>query len=84
MEDAFRLASVPFFPAALEIAGYRSSCPVDASRAIPAAARDRTYNMFRGYLQTAVLVQIRAEKPDLVGSSLTSSDQVVASLTGHR
>jgi anaerobic magnesium-protoporphyrin IX monomethyl ester cyclase len=81
VEDALRLASVPFFPASLEIGGYRSPYPIDASRAILAAARDRTYNLFRGYLQMAVLPQIRAEEPDLVGISLTSADQVVAAFT---
>jgi len=81
MEDALRLASLPFFPATLEIGGYRSPYPVDASRAIFAAAQDRTSNLFRGYLQMAVLPQIRAEKPDLVGISLTSADQVVAAFS---
>jgi anaerobic magnesium-protoporphyrin IX monomethyl ester cyclase len=81
VQDALRLASIPFFPASLEITGYRSPYPIDASRAIFAAAQDRTYNLFRTYLQMAVLPQIRAEKPDLVGISLTSSDQVVAAFT---
>ncbi|MFN2131091.1 MAG: B12-binding domain-containing radical SAM protein [Anaerolineae bacterium] len=81
MEDALRLASLPYFPASLEITAYRSPYPIDASRAILAAARDRTFNLFRGYLQMAVLPQIRAEKPDLVGISLTSADQVVAAFT---
>ncbi len=81
MADALLLASVPFFPTLLDISGYRSPYPIDASQAIVVAARDRTYNLFRGFLQMAIMPQIRAEKPDLVGISLTSSHQVVAAFT---
>lgn len=79
--DALLLASVPFFPALLDISGHHSPYPIDASQAILVAARDRTYNLFRGFLQMAVLPQIRAEKPEVVGISLTSSHQVVAAFT---
>jgi anaerobic magnesium-protoporphyrin IX monomethyl ester cyclase len=81
LADALLLGSVPFFPAMVDISGYHSPYPIDASQAIFVAARDRTYNLFRGFLQMAVLPQIRAEKPDLVGISLTSSHQVVAAFT---
>ncbi|MBN1643034.1 MAG: cobalamin-dependent protein [Anaerolineae bacterium] len=81
LADGLRLASVPFYPAHLDIAGYHSPYPIDASQAIVVAARDRTFNLFRSFLQTAVLPQIRQERPDVVGISLTSSHQVVAAFT---
>jgi radical SAM superfamily enzyme YgiQ (UPF0313 family) len=54
---------------------------MDASRAIRAAVEDDQYNPFRNLFQVSVIPQIRRERPDVVGISLTSADQVIAAFT---
>ena len=76
-----QLASVPYYPSELRLLGYSSAFPVDASRAIRDAAQDRRFNVFRGLFQASVIPQIRRERPDVVGISLTSADQVIAGFT---
>ena len=79
--EGLRLASVPHYPSELRLLGYRSAYPIDASQAIRADVEDRDINMFRSLFQTWVIPQIRHERPDLVGISLTSADQVSAGFT---
>jgi hypothetical protein len=79
--DALLLASVLFYPSEFSLSRYHSAYPVDASQAIQVSVRDRHFNFYRGLFQTTVLPQIRRERPDLVGISLTSTDQVVAAFT---
>jgi hypothetical protein len=79
--DGLMLASLPFFPSEFSITGYRSASPVDISQAIRAATQDTHFNFFRNLLETTTMPQIRTEKPDVVGISLTSSEQVVAAFT---
>ncbi|MBN1978167.1 MAG: radical SAM protein [Anaerolineae bacterium] len=81
LADGLMLASVPFFPSEFSIAKYQSAYPVDISRAIRASTQDIHFNFFRNLLETTIVPQIRAEKPDVVGISLTSSEQIVAAFT---
>jgi len=79
--DALVVASAPYGPSELTLTRYSSLYPPDASQAIVAATRDRRYNMYRSILQTRLIPDIRKERPDLIGISLTSADQVIAGFT---
>jgi len=81
LADGLMLASIPFFPSEFGITGYRSAYPIDISQAIRAATQDTHFNFFRNLLETTIIPQIRDEKPDVVGISLTSSEQIVAAFT---
>ena len=81
LTDGLVLASAPYYPSVLRLTGYESAYPPDSSQAIRAAVRDRNLNVFRNLLQLTVLPQIRRERPDLVGISLTSANQVIAGFT---
>lgn len=79
--NGLQLASLPYYPSALELTGYHSAYPIDASRALHATVADREHNLFRTLFQTWIVPQIRQERPDVIGISLVSADQVVAGLT---
>jgi anaerobic magnesium-protoporphyrin IX monomethyl ester cyclase len=81
LADGLMLASVPFFPSEFSIAKYQSAYPIDISQAIRASTQDIHFNFFRNLLETTVIPQIRKENPDVVGISLTSSEQIVAAFT---
>jgi radical SAM superfamily enzyme YgiQ (UPF0313 family) len=81
LADGLVLASVPFFPSEFGIAGFRSAYPIDVSQAIRASTQDTYFNPFRNLFETTIIPQIRREEPDVVGISLTSSEQVVAAFT---
>jgi len=81
LTEGLRLASVPFFPSALHLTGYDSAYPPDSSQAILSAVQDRDLNLFRALFERTILPQIRRERPDLVGISLTSAHQVIAGFT---
>jgi anaerobic magnesium-protoporphyrin IX monomethyl ester cyclase len=81
LADGLMLASVPFYPSEFSITSYRSAYPVDASQAIRASVQDTHFNVFRNLLQVMVMPQIRREEPDVVGISLTSSEQIIAAFT---
>lgn len=79
--QALDLASLPYHPSSLSYTGFESGYPVDASAALLMAAKDREYNPFYDILQRIAVPQIVRARPDLVGISLTSAQQVVAGLT---
>ncbi|HEV7216865.1 MAG TPA: radical SAM protein, partial [Chloroflexota bacterium] len=79
--DALRLASLPYFPAALELQSYRSAHRPDSSQSILRAVDDRARNMFIELFEQLVLPDLRREDPDLVGISIPCVNQVIAGLT---
>jgi anaerobic magnesium-protoporphyrin IX monomethyl ester cyclase len=81
LADGLMLASVPFFPSEFGLTGFRSAYPIDVSQAIRASTQDTHFNPFRNLFETTIIPQIRREEPDIVGISLTSSEQVVAAFT---
>ncbi len=81
LNDGLHLASLPFYPAALTFSGYESPYPMDASAAILAAVRDRDTNVFRSIFAERVIPDIRRERPDVVGISVTCQHQVIAAFT---
>jgi anaerobic magnesium-protoporphyrin IX monomethyl ester cyclase len=81
LSAGLRLASVPYYPAALHLAGFDSPYPADASAAILAATQDRRRNPFIDYYEQRVLPAVRRARPDLIGISLTCQHQVIAAFT---
>jgi anaerobic magnesium-protoporphyrin IX monomethyl ester cyclase len=81
LSDALRLACLPYFPAELTLTGFNSPYPADSSAGILAAARDRTVNPFVPYYEQRVLPDIRRERPDVIGISITCQHQVIAAFT---
>ncbi|HEY8743704.1 MAG TPA: radical SAM protein, partial [Chloroflexota bacterium] len=78
---ALRLASLPYYPAALELQSYQSAHRPDASASILRAVDDRARNMFIELFEELVLPDLRREDPDVVGVSIPCVNQVIAGLT---
>lgn len=79
--DALEVASLPFFPAALQLQTYQSAEPVDSSRALLHAVRDPRHNMFLDIYRRGILAAIEHEQPDIVGISIPSMPQMLAGMT---
>ncbi len=68
--QALQLASLPFFPTALEISTYRSALTPDSTHNIMREVRDPQFNMLLEIYQRGVLADIEREQPDVVGISI--------------
>ncbi len=79
--DALQIASLPFFPAALEISTYRSALVADSTRNILREVRDSQLNMLLEIYRRGVLADIEREKPDLIGISIPSMAQMTPGMT---
>src|SRR5688572_21760214 len=79
--DALQLASLPFFPAALEIGTYRPAMSADSTANILREVRDPQFNMLLEIYRHGVLADIEREQPDLVGISIPSMAQMTPGLT---
>lgn len=78
---ALELASLPYYPASLELQTYNSAYRPDSSRAILRAVDDRERNLFIELFEETVLPDVRREDPDVVGISIPSVNQVIAAMT---
>ena len=79
--DALQIASLPFYPAALELNTYRPALPANSTRNILREARDPQLNMLRDIYRRGVLADIERERPDVVGISIPSMAQMLPGLT---
>ncbi len=79
--DALELASLPFFPASLELTTLRAPAPVDSSQRLLQLARDAQANMFLPLFRRGILADITREQPDIVGISIATMEQVLAAMT---
>jgi hypothetical protein len=79
--QALQLASLPTFPAALEIGTYRPAATADSSRSILREVRDPSVNLLIELYRRHVLPDIVRECPDVVGISIPSMAQLVPGLT---
>jgi anaerobic magnesium-protoporphyrin IX monomethyl ester cyclase len=78
---ALELASLPFYPASLNLQSYVSAYPVDSSRALLQAVRDPQHNIFLDIYRRGILEDIKREQPDIVGISIPSMPQMLAGMT---
>lgn len=79
--DALQIASLPFFPAALELSTYRPARTADSTRNILSEVRDPQVNMLIDLFARGVVADIERERPDVVGISIPSMAQMVPGLT---
>jgi len=79
--DALRLASLPYFPATLQLQTYHSPYRVDSSRQILRAVDDRERNMFVEIFEETVLPDVLREDPDVVGISVPCVAQIIGGMT---
>jgi hypothetical protein len=79
--DALQIASLPFFPAALELGAYHPARTADSTRNILHEARDPQVNMLLEIFRRGVIADIEREKPDLVGISIPSMGQMLPGMT---
>jgi radical SAM superfamily enzyme YgiQ (UPF0313 family) len=78
---ALRLASLPYYPATLELQTYNPAYRPDSSRAILRAVDDRERNMFVDLFEELVLPNLRRDDPDVVGISIPCVNQIIAAMT---
>jgi hypothetical protein len=79
--DALQIASLPFFPAALEIGTYRPALTADSSANILREVRDPHVNMLIELYRKQILADIEREQPDVVGISIPSMAQMLPGMT---
>lgn len=82
--EALEIASLPFYPAALDISTYRPAFTADSSRNLLREVADPHFNMLLEIYRKGVLADIERERPDVVGISIPSMAQLLPGLTiGH-
>lgn len=81
VDQALELASLPFHPASLQLTRYLPPVSVESSRSLLQAVRDPQANMFLPLFQAGVLADLERERPDIVGISIPTRDQMLAGLT---
>jgi hypothetical protein len=79
--DSLEVASLPFFPAALELTTLLPPAPVDSSRHLLQVVREPQYNMFLPIFRRGILADIVREQPDIVGISIPTMEQMLAGMT---
>jgi Radical SAM superfamily len=85
--QSLEVASLPFYPAALELPTYVPPVPVDRSQSLLQAVRDPQHNIFldifrRGVVaRRSVVADIEREEPDIVGISIPTLEQMLAGMT---
>jgi radical SAM superfamily enzyme YgiQ (UPF0313 family) len=79
--EALQIASLPFFPAALQISTYHPALTADSTHNILREARDPRFNMLLELYRRGVIADIERERPDLVGISIPSMAQMLPGMT---
>jgi anaerobic magnesium-protoporphyrin IX monomethyl ester cyclase len=79
--ESLELASIPFYPASLNLQTYNAAGPVDSSRFLLQGIQDETHNMFLEIYRKILLPDLLREKPDVVGISIPSMAQMLPGLT---
>jgi len=78
---SLQLASVPYYPASLDLSTYVSPVPEDSSAALLQLVRAPRRNLFYRFLEKSAVPSIAAERPDLIGISIATMAQFTAALT---
>jgi len=79
--ESLQLASLPFHPAQLDFLYYLPAVPVDSSRFLLEGASDPRYNLFYDIFQRGIVADIVREQPDVLGISIPTMGQMLASMT---
>lgn len=75
------IASLPFYPANLNLQTYSSAYPTDSSEALLQGVKDENHNIFLNIFRKGILKEIEHEQPDIVGISIPSMPQMLAGMT---
>ncbi len=78
---ALELASLPYYPANLNLQSYTAAGPTDSSKEILKLVKDERFNIFIDFYKRGILKDIIAEKPDVVGIAIPSMPQMLAGMT---
>lgn len=81
MVQSLEAASLPFWPAALELSTYIPPVPVDSSQSLLQAVGDPQRNMFLDIFRHGIVADIAREEPDVVGISIPTMEQMLAGMT---
>jgi anaerobic magnesium-protoporphyrin IX monomethyl ester cyclase len=81
MVQSLEVASLPFYPASLNLTSYTPPYPVDRSRNLRRAMHDPGHNMFLDLFRRRVIPDIEREQPDIVGISIPTLEQMLAGVT---
>lgn len=79
--NCLEIASLPFYPASLNLQTYHSAYAVDSSKDLLMGVRDENFNIFLDLFRQGILADIKREKPDVVGISIPSMPQMLAGMT---
>ena len=79
--EALELASLPYYPANLNLQSYTAAAPVDSSKELLNLVKDERYNIFIDLYKKSILPDILKEKPDVIGISIPSMPQMLAGMT---
>jgi len=75
------IASLPFYPASLNLQTYISAYPTDGSKSLLQGVKDEDHNIFLDIFRNGILEEIKREQPDVVGISIPSMPQMLAGMT---
>ncbi len=81
MAQSLELASLPFYPASLQLGTYVPASPADSSRSLLQAVRDPRHNMFLDIYRRGVIADIERGQPDIVGISIPTMAQMLPGMT---
>ena len=81
ISEALELASLPYYPARLELTTFIDAGRPDVSADLLEAVRSPYINPFYDLFRRGVLKDIQRDKPDLVGISVPTQAQFLAALT---
>ena len=81
MLSGLQLASLPYYPAALDLASFNLGATEYSSRALLAAVRDPDINPFREAFRRGIIAEWEQDPPDLIGISIPTIAQFLAGMT---
>jgi anaerobic magnesium-protoporphyrin IX monomethyl ester cyclase len=79
--QCLEVVSLPFYPASLGLSSNAPPSPVDSSRNLVQMVSDPQHNLFIDIFRRTVIADIEREKPDIVGISIPTLDQMLAAVT---
>jgi anaerobic magnesium-protoporphyrin IX monomethyl ester cyclase len=79
--QSLELASLPFYPARLDLLNHVPASPVDSSRGLLQAVSDSRHNLFLDLFRHIILPDIQREQPDIVGISIPTMGQMLTAMT---
>lgn len=75
------IASLPFYPATLNLQTYISAYPTDSSKTLLEGVKDENHNIFLDIFRNGIMKEIEQEQPDIIGISIPSMPQMLAGMT---